>query len=154
MRTEWRVGFLALGLLAAAALFAACNDGGNDDSAAGGDGSGGLIEGRLPAGFPEDFPLYPDLQIRLSYPFTERFIVEADSDDSVEKIVEFYSEKLAEGRWEVVEIDDSSRPDATILVFAVSEVTVDGRILVAKDSGDGEGTIVAIAVPLEAGQSD
>ena len=72
-----KVEVLALALLLLVALQVACSDG----SGAGDVTSTGPIEDGLPPGFPEDFPLYPDLEVVRSIPLGQRYIIEASSDD-------------------------------------------------------------------------
>ena len=83
--------FSLLGLiLVASMLLAACGDGGNVT----GDGSPVPIEGGLPPNFPDDFPLYPGLNILESSPLGGRYVIRADSGDPAEDIVVFYEEEL------------------------------------------------------------
>ncbi len=110
-----------------------------------------VVEGRLPASFPDDFPLYPDLSIGRSSPLGGRYITEARSEDSAEQIIEFYERELAAGRWELLDKHTSEDPESTTLRFTAPGLSIDGRVLVTEVEGE---TVVGIAMPIEAGEGD
>ena len=145
MRVMWKV--LIVVLLAVVALFVGCDNG--DGGQGGTDASPEVIEGGLPANFPDDFPLYPDLDIVRSSPLAGRYVVEASSQDPPEEVVGFYEEELTKGRWELVATDDSSDAKSTTFIFTAPGFALDGRVLVAESTEDSAPTIVAIAMPLE-----
>lgn len=146
-----KAAVLAMALVAVAAIAVACDDGG---SGFGGNLSPQPIEGGLPPNFPDDFPMYRNLRIKRSTPLGQRYIIEADSGDSIQDVVDFYEEELTKGRWELLDSEDSTEPKSTNLTFTAPGFPVDGRLLVTEDVSDSERTIVAIAMPMESEDGD
>lgn len=62
-------------------------------------------EGKLPASFPKDFPVYPKAKLTSSwYSKTDKgngVSVAWETSDSVNKVAEFYKDKLAKDGWKV-----------------------------------------------------
>ncbi len=62
-------------------------------------------EGKLPASFPKDFPAYPKAKLASSwYSKTDKgegVSVAWETSDSVNKVAEFYKDKLAKAGWKI-----------------------------------------------------
>lgn len=150
MRAMRMAVILAMALALLMALLAACGGGASDG--AGGDLQ--TVEGGLPANFPDDLPLFPDLDVARSTPLGGRYVVEAQSQSPAADVVAFYSRELTAGRWQLLETDDTSEPGSTTFRFTTEGWPLDGRVLVAETGDEPGQTVVAIAVPVDAGGED
>lgn len=150
MRATWRPGVLALALLPVIVVLVACGDGGNGT----GDASSGPVGGGLPPNFPDDFPIYPGLDILESSPLGGRYVIRADSGDPPEDIVDFYEEELVKEPWELLEGEAPADPNSTLFRFTAPGWPMDGRLQVTEVSGEGGRTIVGIAVPIDIEEGD
>lgn len=130
-------------------LLSACGGGGGDDNE--GDFSRPIV-GALPSDFPDDFPVYPGLTIDVTFPLAGRYVVDAQSGDSVDEIVAFYSEELNKGRWELLNTEENSDPRSVTIEFTAPGFAFPGIVLVAEISE--ESVKVGIAVPADAGQGE
>lgn len=130
------VGVVAVALLSLAAVLQACGGG----------------EAALPSAFPEDFPLYPNLNIARSSLQGDRYIIEADVEGSAQDIVDFYEQALMQGRWVLLGPADSSPPNSTAFLFSAPGIPVNnsGKIIVTQDTRDGGRSAVTIEMPVEA----
>jgi hypothetical protein len=146
-----KIAVLTTALLAVVAVTAAC---GGEKGVSGGDLSPQPVEGGLPATFPDDFPMYPNLNIARSIPLGQRYVIEAHSDDSVQDIVDFYQQELTKGRWELLGTENSTEANSVTFRFTAPGFSVDGRVMVAEDASGSARTIVGIAMPIEAGHGD
>ena len=129
------VGVVAVALLTLVAVLQAC---------------GG--EATLPATFPEDFPLYPNLTIKRSSLLDDHYIIEAEVEGSAQDVVDFYERELMQGRWVILGPVDSSLPNTKVFLFSAPGVPVNnaGKIIVTEDTGDGERSVITIEMPVEA----
>jgi len=103
-----------------------------------------VVTGRLPDGFPEDFPIFSEAEI-LRAAFTgERFLVGMTTDTPRADVLAFYEGALAETRWQVGSKDETSLPDTTFLIFKVAETSGQGSVGVAELEGK---TNIVLSVP-------
>ncbi|MEE9276912.1 MAG: hypothetical protein V3V06_00700 [Dehalococcoidia bacterium] len=113
-----------------------------------------LIDGddakSLPGEFPDDFPLYRDLNVLGSSWRDDRLTVEFDSEDAAEQIVAYYEDELRKGRWKYLLPIFEAR-DYTTITFTAPNVPLDNRgtVTVAEKSDSGR-TKVTIEMPVEA----
>src|SRR3990172_7272822 len=144
------IGSWSLGLgLVAVLLMAACN------------GNGGVNSSVTPSGagdteysLPDNFPLYPGLELGDELILGGRWVVEASSDDPPEEIITFYEEALAKAPWETVSREELAQ-QTSIIFMGPDFDDVDGRVAVATESKNEEGaTIVAIALPLKVAEKE
>jgi len=144
------IGSWSLGLgLVAVLLMAACN------------GNGGVNPSVTPSrdgdteyGLPDNFPLYPGLELGDELILGGRWVVEASSDDPPEEIITFYEEALAKAPWETVSREELAQ-QTSIIFMGPDFDDVDGRVAVATESKNEEGaTIVAIALPLKVAEKE
>ena len=57
----------------------------------------------VPAGFPEDVPVYPGIEVVMATEGqNETFHIQAKSEDTIDKIADFYSRELDQRDWEKV----------------------------------------------------
>jgi hypothetical protein len=131
-------------------VLAGCGGGGGGD----GDGSPIRILGGLPPNFPDEFPLYPGLDIAESSPLGERYVIRAYSGDPARDVIDFYGEELTKGPWEVLDAGGSPDPNSTLFRFTAPGWAVDGRVQVSEAVDDSGRTIVGIAVPIDIPGSD
>ncbi len=137
---------LALALWALFSFLVAC--GGQDDVGdARSDGEAQPAADRLQPSLPADFPLYPGLKIVDTLTLGDLYIVKASSEDQPEKVVSFYEEELAKGRWELLSTDSS--PEKGVIFFTAAGFPEGGRVAVSRDKGENGLTIVAIALPID-----
>ena len=137
----------ALALSMLLALLVACGGQGDGGEPQPG-GSANSAGDRLPLSLPDDFPLYPGLQVENSLTLGDLYIVEARSEDQPEEVFDFYQEALAKGRWKLVSLD--SPPEEGTIFFSAPGFSEDGRLAVSQDTAADGGTTVAIALPIDA----
>ncbi len=135
MRAMRLVGVVAVALLPLVAVLQACGGG----------------EAALPSTFPEDFPLYPNLNIVRSSLLGDRYIIEADVEGSAQDVVDFYEQELMQGRWVLLGPVDSLPPNSKVLLFSAPGIPVNnsGKVIVTQDTGDGGRSVVTIEMPVE-----
>jgi hypothetical protein len=131
-------------------VFAACDGG---DSGLDG-GSPVRIEGGLPPNFPDEFPVYPGLDVAETSPLGGRYIIRAYSEDAAKDVVDFYEEELTKEPWELLAADTSSEPSSTLFRFTAPGWALDGRIQVNEAIDEGGRTVVGIAVPIDFGEGN
>jgi len=54
---------------------------------------------RLPAGFPDDVPMYPELNIVSSAQLPGGFTIQGQTNDSLDQVAEFYVGRMASSGW-------------------------------------------------------
>ena len=140
---------LALGLVAMLLMAAACNGNGGGSSSVTPSG-----DGDTEYSLPDNFPLYPGLELGDELILGGRWVVEASSDDPPEEIITFYEEALAKAPWETVSREELAQ-QTSIIFMGPDFDDVDGRVAVATESKNEEGaTIVAIALPLKVAEKE
>lgn len=137
---------LTLALLALSALVVACGPQ-DDDEGPRTDGPEDSTGDGLPLTLPNDFPLYPGLQIEDSLTLGDLYIVEASTQGEPEDVIAFYKEELTKGRWELLSTDSSL--EENIIFFTAPGLSANGRVAVSQDRSEGGQTIVAIALPID-----
>jgi hypothetical protein len=120
-------------LLPALALAAAC--GGGEEGGLGGVG--------LPEGFPEDFPLYEKATIEVAtvHPESGGFLVSMESEDSADKVLDFYERELDKEPWQVENVQDIPDKETTVVEFA------------RRDNPEERGTVAIAAVHVDGQRS-
>ena len=64
----------------------------------------------VPAGFPEDVPVYPGIEVMMaSEGQNNTFHIQAKSEDSFAKIDNFYRQELEEAGWEKVTVSSTGQ---------------------------------------------
>lgn len=97
-----KIGILLVPVLLIAAAFSAC--GGGDSKTVNIPGGGKVSVGnKVPDGFPSDFPIYGGAKVTSGYKGSqggqEGFVVVWETGDDVQKVTDFYKEKLSSGSW-------------------------------------------------------
>jgi len=154
------IALLALGLLGLAVLsLAAACDGGGGDS--GGDSptpsaspdpsavespspgsttvagetpppiSTAVVVGRLPDGFPEDFPIFAEAEILRSATVDDRYLSGLTTSVDRDEVVAYYEEALAGSRWEVTSRDETTLKDTVFLIIRDTEGGGEGSVSIA-----------------------
>jgi len=133
--------FLAISLLSLFIL-GACGDNG-DGSSDGSPSPSATATGptptipydRLPVGYPEGFPLYPDSTIAQTARFQNQVHVSLESDTSGEAIATFYREVINEEPWEpLVETRDDTQ-GVLVLRFRNTVESITGNVTITATSG-------------------
>lgn len=98
----------------------------------------------IPANFPKDVPLYPNLKVMVSHVVVEQesYTVSGTVQDTVAKVAEFYT-KEAEGQgWKQEQA--MNMPNMQNFIYKK-----DGRVLTVSAAGEGQETTVSITVTKE-----
>jgi hypothetical protein len=59
------------------------------------------LEGRLPADFPNDFPVYADVTIHRGDTIDDRYAIDLRSEAGLDDVAAFYREELAVAPWSI-----------------------------------------------------
>jgi hypothetical protein len=130
---------IVLCLLAALALAAACGGGGEG-------GPGGVD---LPAGFPQDFPIYAKAVAHVATVAPEggRFLVEWRTSDSLDQVRDFYQGELDKEPWQVEDVQDIAEMETTIIEFARRDTAGEqGTLAIALVREDGQYVTIALSL--------
>ncbi len=93
-------------------------------SMSGADGKVMVVGGedaKIPDGFPKDVPLYPDMKLLVvqSMPEQEGYIIQARSDDSVDKVVAYLKKEVAAQGWqETLAMSQAGDPPMQMLGYS------------------------------------
>jgi hypothetical protein len=121
-------------LLVALVLAAAC-------------GGGGGVE--LPAGFPQDFPVYEKATayVATTPPEGGRFLVEWRSSDSLDQVRDFYQGELDKEPWQVENVQDIPEMETTVITFARRDNSAEqGTVAIASVQEDGQHVTIALSL--------
>jgi len=106
-------------------------------------------EGKLPDGFPRDFPVYDDLKIgstsRMGNEETVSYYVEAESRDDFDEVYEWYKAELEDEGWEITTdlLTTDGNSDTVLLVKKGDDSA--SVTITEVDSGVDVGIIVNVA---------
>ncbi len=120
-------------------LAAACGGGGG--------GEAGGVE--LPAGFPQDFPVYAKASAYLATVAPEggRFLVEWRSSDSLDQVRDFYEGELDKEPWQVENVQDIPEMETTVITFARRDSSAEqGTVAIASVQEDGQHVTIALSL--------
>jgi hypothetical protein len=98
---------------------------------------------KLPEGFPEDVPLYPDWTIVVAHTQAgdSIFMIQAQSADPLPQVAEFFTEKVPQNGWEE-KSNTSQGEKMKILQYAKDDRTLN-FIINADDQGTGVNITIA-----------
>lgn len=99
-----KLGVILIPALMIAAAFSACGGGDKKTIDIPGGGKAEVsTNGKIPSGFPDDFPVYDGAKVQTSFKGSQGgqsgFFVTWETDDSVEKVADFYKDKFSSGPW-------------------------------------------------------
>jgi hypothetical protein len=120
-------------------LAAACGGGGG--------GEAGGVE--LPAGFPQDFPVYAKATAYMATVAPEggRFLVEWRSSDSLDQVRDFYKRELDTEPWQVENVQDIAEMETTVITFARRDSSGEqGTVAIASAQEDGQHVTIALSL--------
>jgi hypothetical protein len=106
-------------------------------------------EGKLPDGFPRDFPVYDDMKIgstsRMGNEETVSYYVEAESRDDFDEVYEWYKAELEDEGWEITTdlLTTDGNSDTVLLVKKGDDSA--SVTITEVDSGVDVGIIVNVA---------
>jgi hypothetical protein len=113
-------------------------------------------EGSLPDGFPEAFPLPPDLEIvnagRVAEDGREAFSVTANTATAADEIASFFRDALPAAGWSIAgESDQQFGDDASQLALQVDGHGYEGGVVVL---GGDDDEAVAVQITLSSGEGE
>jgi hypothetical protein len=140
-------------------FFAGEGDGSGDGDTAdvlealisGGGGDTPSFRGKLPPGFPEDFPPYQNGEVTVSFLLESqqqgagaRYLVFIKTDDTAEEVYAYYTQELDKEPWQV-EVARSSEDLTAMLFSRPDNPDIEGEVRVHQSDSGGD-TIIYLTV--------
>ncbi len=111
-----------------------------------------VTSGRLPPGFPDDFPLYPNGRIVGGSQQGARLLATMNTSDPRADVVNFYREALNQNPWHLAGVEDVESENASFVNFTrLDNLAISGTVTIQRLVTDGQATQITVVLPLLAG---
>lgn len=88
------------------------------------------LEGALPAGFPEDFPIYTPAEIARGDTLDTRYAIDLRSTDEMGAVVKYYRDGLSTLPWQIT--DEEPGEGSIILTYESKDGAYHGEVAIGK----------------------